>query len=677
MPAMTQRALGAVLSYARKNPLPECGRGAIRIARDTVADQMTPHGPLVGEVSLKKKNGSDLKLEVCMPKAMLHVAAGCAMLSTLLLETLSAYPCSAEEPWSMVVYQDEITPGNVHKQDNQRKMLGVYWTILEFTAAAISKEDFWFVAAALCTATMLDIEGGASQLLGAILAPTFPSSGGLDRAGVLIRLATGKAVRMFIKFRILLADELGLHMSWLCKGSGGTKMCLLCADVFNRNWQAFSFGAVTDSRLQPYTKVHKVSQCRLHTKSTHQRTIAKLGEYREALQPKPYTERESFHGFTFCEYGLLQHPSVPHIIDATEQTMFDWAHCLLQGVLNITLFRFLLKVSEPRVRGYAFNRLHEYIQMWSWPARLDASASARNIFSKKRITSCLAAGIVKFSMSEGLSLIPVLRQWIIAVVMLERQDLIQECKCVLALCLFIQLMMHAARYAVDPNLIEDTYSTFFVLFHECFGEDHMIPKFHYCIHFGDFVRKFGSLLNTLVVERKHKSLLQFMNAVKDPAKLNACIIREVVNQHVAHLTRAPWLDLSQHLVNERPPPRRLHRWLQDEFGTIAQCTYAEQARINKFETCCTGDIVAISRPTHGWFCAQLWFFCKVDTVMFALVDRMTCVSIDKDFSMWSRADGAEMVVNLDDIHSALICSPSDGRTYTVLHPYALRCAVAD
>ena len=71
------------------------------------------------------------------------------------------------------------------------------------------------------------------------------------------------------------------------------------------------------------------------------------------------------------------------------------------------------------------------------------------------------------------------------------------------------------------------------------------------------------------------------------------------------------------------------------------------------------------------------FFCKFDTVMFALVDRMTCVSIDKDFSMWSRADGAEMVVNLDDTHSALICSPSDGRTYTVLHPYALRCAVAD
>ena len=44
-------------------------------------------------------------------------------------------------PWSLILYADEILPGNQLAYKNKRKMWGIYWTILNLGSAALSDEE--------------------------------------------------------------------------------------------------------------------------------------------------------------------------------------------------------------------------------------------------------------------------------------------------------------------------------------------------------------------------------------------------------------------------------------------------------------------------------------------------------------------------------------------------------
>ena len=120
LPRMSQRALSAVLAEAKKGPLPDAGRKQIRLARNDVALQETPHGTLVRDVTLRGK-ANPLVIQVCLPMPMLWVASACERFSQLLIDTMAAAPCSRSQPWSLIIYADEIVPGMALRQVNPRK----------------------------------------------------------------------------------------------------------------------------------------------------------------------------------------------------------------------------------------------------------------------------------------------------------------------------------------------------------------------------------------------------------------------------------------------------------------------------------------------------------------------------------------------------------------------------
>ena len=145
-------------------------------------------------------------------------------------------------------------------------MTVVYWTIAEILAG-LSKEDFWFTSACVRTTTLAAAVGGLSQLLSEILYMTFPQAGGnLERTGMAVRLANGTTMRLFLKFKVLVADEAAIHAAWLCKGASGTKPCLKCIDIYNSRWQGFAEGRGVDPRLKSFSAVVRESDCSLQTK---------------------------------------------------------------------------------------------------------------------------------------------------------------------------------------------------------------------------------------------------------------------------------------------------------------------------------------------------------------------------------------------------------------------------
>lgn len=140
VPFVSQSALAGILQLARQGELPDtCRRQDIRASRDVAVQQQTPYGPLHQQIKVMPGN---IELEVQHPFAMLyHCSLKSAALSKLIAATAEKQPPTLMDPWHLVLYADEILPGNQLAYKHSRKFWGIYWSILEFGAAALSDED--------------------------------------------------------------------------------------------------------------------------------------------------------------------------------------------------------------------------------------------------------------------------------------------------------------------------------------------------------------------------------------------------------------------------------------------------------------------------------------------------------------------------------------------------------
>ena len=84
-------------------------------------------------MDLYKKLGKEVRLDiggkslkwpiVSFSKALQHLVQFAPVFQRLIRDTWLAHPCSQTEPWSIIVYRDEIVPGNVLRPENHRKLM--------------------------------------------------------------------------------------------------------------------------------------------------------------------------------------------------------------------------------------------------------------------------------------------------------------------------------------------------------------------------------------------------------------------------------------------------------------------------------------------------------------------------------------------------------------------------
>ena len=143
LPYVSQSALSAILQLAAQEELPgSCSRKDVRRARDDTVKELTPYGSLHQTITLPASGGATVDIEVQHPFAMLwYSCARSKCFSDLIARTLASNPSTVDAPWQLVLYADEILPGNQLAYKNARKMWGIYWTILTLGSAVLSDED--------------------------------------------------------------------------------------------------------------------------------------------------------------------------------------------------------------------------------------------------------------------------------------------------------------------------------------------------------------------------------------------------------------------------------------------------------------------------------------------------------------------------------------------------------
>ncbi len=593
LPYISQSALSAVLTELLRAPLPfAASRRDIRLARRDIARQMTPFGPLVQEVDVRRKDGAVFNMPIQHPWAMLHFASEhCCNLSRIIEKTCISSPCTPTAPWDLILYSDEITPGNQLKPDNSRKTWAVYYAFAQYGAEALQNEDVWLVATLIRAPTIEHIAGGMSAVMGAILKVFYSrTSHNMQTAGILLHLGHNNSlVRVFTALGGLLADEDAIHQMWVCKGSSGNKPCLVCLNVVSRDWHAKHVRS-SDSVLVSHTNTN-IAQLQLHTNATVRHIINELAVAKTTLSNQDLKDKETRLGWKHVPGNMLLDEELNDIVDPSKHNIYDWMHCyLVGGLFNIQVGLMMIALKPS---GFTYASLHDFVQGWKWPQRVEGkAATGRTAMNPKRAAGSWKKGTFTCQASEALSLYPVIAFWVLTVLLPSGLHP-AECAAFLLLAEVLDLILASARGGISPARLQAAIVRHLDAFKDAFGEEYLPPKGHYVLHLAQYLIRFAYLLNCLVHERKHKTIKRFTNALENIQDSTIFSVLEEVTCHALHHLddESSGSNLRMGLIGgTQPSPHMLHI-LQAVCPNAASYSSARKARFSSYGKCSSGDVV--------------------------------------------------------------------------------------
>ena len=142
LPFASQAALGAIMSLSAREELPVANRNAIRHSRDQAVAAVTEYGPIHKVVKVQSTDGEGIDIEVQNPQAMFaHMIKHNPSFARRVEAAYARKPPSLQAPWTIIVYGDEILPGNALAHKTNRKCWGIYWSLLELGPATLTNED--------------------------------------------------------------------------------------------------------------------------------------------------------------------------------------------------------------------------------------------------------------------------------------------------------------------------------------------------------------------------------------------------------------------------------------------------------------------------------------------------------------------------------------------------------
>ena len=164
---VSQNALAEILKAVRDaDTLPTgTSRSAVKRARQRAVAAQTPYGSLVKEWHMKKLDGTQVAVKYLCPAATWwQTLQSCERFREHWARAHEERPCTMASKWSLILYSDEVSPGNQLKANNRRRLQTFYWTVKELGPKALSSEDAWMVLTTVRSATVSELQDGLSQV---------------------------------------------------------------------------------------------------------------------------------------------------------------------------------------------------------------------------------------------------------------------------------------------------------------------------------------------------------------------------------------------------------------------------------------------------------------------------------------------------------------------------------
>lgn len=670
--------LAQILKDIKDNGLPDLiDRHAMREARDFITmSSEGGYGPILRQVECRSIDGYPLILNVADPFATLTKAIEESSTFRAFLKTrLELHPPSPEHPWNIILYCDEVTPGNPLATMNLRKFQGVYWSFFEFGVSALSHEESWFTSLTEFSVRVNSVEGGMSYVFATVI-KTFFQPDGFHMMDNGMHIDLGAHSRLFAKIGIVIQDG-GAHKSvWQARGDGASRFCLLCKNLFTEK------SSVVDGDGTNQLRCNEIKLDELvPTTSADLRTNARYLERMASVLPRSgdqFTSLQQALGLTYASRGILLDRTLDRLIQPTEVYMHDYMHCLfVDGVLNLLIY---LVFEQFINQGFAnvYDSFSMFLARWKFPARLQA-AHVAEIFSDDRRDRHRAAKHIKCQASDLLTVLGVLCLYVQTVLQpLHIDD--HACRAILSCIELAQMVVASSRVEVSPAVLLGVVHRFLAEFTVAFGFEFLTPKAHWLLHLPVALQRFGRLLNCFVLERKHRLPKRFATELKNTAHdASKSLLTEVVCQHLSQLVNFDFsTDVA--LVKGRPAPKTSRRLILnvlelDDAADLEVLT-ASTVRFNPLATCHQGDVVLL-QTEEGISAGRIKLCCSVNGVCACILQRFSFLRRTPDTALvlWKVSDGLYECFEADAILAAVEFCMYPGDTVGTLLPleYAHAC----
>ena len=617
------RSLVTVLQTVRDEGLPSrISRGSFQRARKTIAKRQTPYGPLVRSLNVKLNGGSDGKIYVQDPFAMLHFCAETSSSFSRILKRTSR----SSHKWKLVVYNDEVSPTNPLKSGtDRRKVEAFYWSFADFGPKILSNDRLWFILTVSRSLTAHKMQGGMTALLRMLLRECFFNVHG--RAGINLALHNGEALHISLeKDIVLLGDMPALKQCIAWKGHSGLRCCFSCKNIKAKNSRCRGI-CVTST---DFAKMEQYTDASL--RETYQRIIDLKDS---GGSDRSVAALETELGWNYSVSPLVMDIEVFTGVDSC--VMVDWCHIYFcKGLFGVEVGNFMQslwdKSREHQLIPITYQAVHDYLQKWSWPK---SHASPIKICEEGNAKAWWKSKELGGTASEQLSLAPVFGRFISVVVASTALGALceAEIQSFLALLVVIELLHATMRgQPVHHTVLYKAQVEHLKAFKRAYGEAAFLPKHHYSLHLSKWLaRRLKMLFSCWVHERRHAKVRQHCLGRKTLLGYEEGMMEAICCDNYYELQEGFDLWIDGGLVPPiRAAPKKMHNALCNvlslQANAILYTSYAvhtNSVNIWKRDLAIIDIAVLPSqyvglRGAYGF--AEVWFHVRCD------VGTFTCVS---------------------------------------------------
>ena len=331
---VTASAFAELVKEFRNEGLPDlAARKHLKEAAELDLKISTRHGPLLKPLLCLSKENKLMRLPAADPLALLDTCFSKAgAFESMLHAAWENQPCCSESPWGLILYADEITPGNVLSHDNRRRIWSFYISIKQFSAVNLQAEGAWLCPLVVRSSLVQQLQGGVSQIAAGLMRSIFCRPDNCVRTGgALFRDAAGKPYRLFFNVAFWLQDG-GAHKHVFgVKGDAGSRLCLLC-----KNLVAKTSVAMTEGNEELFTcEMMNESELLFASNEEIAGSIARLQTKAVELNHGDFQRWQQAVGINFEPLGLLCDQELSGVLAPATQFVHDWVHCfLVHGVFQ-------------------------------------------------------------------------------------------------------------------------------------------------------------------------------------------------------------------------------------------------------------------------------------------------------------------------------------------------------
>ena len=495
---------------------------------------------------LQLEDGSLFEWEcVSFGRAPQHIAQESDVFRHLLAECWSLHPCSDAHKWSLLVYGDEVTPGNPLRPDNKRKMCCFYIAIRELGGSILKHEMVWIPVGVIRTEVTKRVRGGLSTVFKVILRRLFLHEAlGSEGITLDLQVPSGSYARLLFCLGNVVADADAHRGFWSWKGASAKLACACCKNIVN-DTEASSIPGLQSLRCADPSLFGLVSNEDWWHKAQTLETAA------EKCSKAHMAKLQTAVGLVYSSDGVLWDRALRPWVRPADVFTYDSMHVFLSnGIAQEEVDAMLSAVHEA---GLSMDDMRAFVcGPWQTCKAFASKGAMKNIFTATRLRAFLKDGALRIGASEMLALLPVLYMFVI-LVLEQGGHLPDESRSFKALVTAVRCIQLAK---LGRAHVQDTLAAALRCHLEAFmlayPDRNVRPKHHFAQHIPLQVQRDGTVWDAFVGERKHQALKAIANEVRNTRTFERSVVFPALARQVQELRDTKMLQTGLKIAESAP-----------------------------------------------------------------------------------------------------------------------------